>query len=36
MEVMRCTDDQMVFFATFKLAAEAEQWWTAKKEHVQQ
>jgi hypothetical protein len=36
MEVMCCTDDQMVRYATFKLAAEAERWWIAKKEHLQQ
>ncbi|GLT73030.1 hypothetical protein SLA2020_449180 [Shorea laevis] len=31
MEVMCCTDDQMVRYATFKLTAEAERWWIAKK-----
>jgi hypothetical protein len=36
MEVMCCTDDQMVRYATFKLTAEAERWWIAKKEHLQQ
>jgi hypothetical protein len=34
--VMNCTEDQMVRYATFKLAAEAECWSTAKREHLQQ
>ncbi|GLT54744.1 hypothetical protein SLA2020_279180, partial [Shorea laevis] len=33
---MCCTDDQMVRYATFKLTAEAERWWIAKKEHLEQ
>jgi len=36
MEVMCCTDEQMVSYATFKLTAEAEHWWTSKKDHLQQ
>jgi len=36
MEVMCCTDEQMVSYATFKLTAEAELWWTSKKDHLQQ
>jgi hypothetical protein len=36
MEVMCCTDKQMVRYATFKLTAEAERWWTSKKDQLQQ
>lgn len=36
MEVMNCTDEQMVRYATFKLTAEAERWWMAKREHLKQ
>jgi hypothetical protein len=36
MEVMCCTDEQMVCYATFKLIAEAERWWISKKDHLQQ
>ncbi|GLT53525.1 hypothetical protein SLA2020_267900 [Shorea laevis] len=36
MEVMCLTDDQMVRYAIFKLAAKAERWWIAKKEHLEQ
>jgi len=36
MEVMCCTDEQMVRYATFKLTAEAERWWTSNKDHLQQ
>jgi hypothetical protein len=36
MEVMCCTDEQMVSYATFKLTAKAERWWTSKKDHLQQ
>jgi hypothetical protein len=33
---MNCTNEQMVCYATFKLTAEAEHGWMAKKEHMQQ
>jgi hypothetical protein len=36
MEVLCCTDEQMVRYATFKLTVEAERWWTSKKDHLQQ
>jgi hypothetical protein len=36
MEVMCCTDEQMVPYATFKFTAEAEHWWTSNKDHFQQ
>ncbi|XP_062145283.1 uncharacterized protein LOC133852534 [Alnus glutinosa] len=35
-EVMNCSDEQKVRYATFKLTAEAERWWVVKKEHMQQ
>jgi hypothetical protein len=36
MEVMCCTDEQKVCYATFKLTDEAERWWVSKKDHLQQ
>jgi hypothetical protein len=36
MEVMCCTDEQMVHYATFKMTAEAERWWVSKKDYLQQ
>ena len=35
MEVMNCTKEQRVKYATFYLSAGAEQWWMAQKEHLQ-
>jgi hypothetical protein len=36
MEVICCTDEQMVSYANFKLTAKTERWWTSKKDHLQQ
>jgi hypothetical protein len=35
MEVMNCTEEQRVKYATFYLTAGAERWWMAQKEHLQ-
>ncbi|XP_059455138.1 uncharacterized protein LOC132185376 [Corylus avellana] len=36
MDVMNCTEEQRVKYATFYLTEGAERWWTAQKEHLQQ
>jgi hypothetical protein len=35
MEVMNCTEEQRVKYATFYLTVGAERWWMAQKEHLQ-
>ena len=35
MEVMNCTEEQRVKYATFYLTTGVERWWTAQKKHLQ-